>query len=272
MDKWKKRSDFLMDFVNKGDLGNIKELVNWGVDATFSDNLPITRSAVLGHLHVIQFLINVPTLDVRGRNNNIFYIAASKGHLNIIKFMLTIPGVDPEFCNNQAITTAIINGHIHVVKFLLTLPSVNTTERNNMGIIYAARTKQSEVIRFMLTLPNINILGFCEEIFPWLKKDEQFDIIAILLYDEPFKGKISQSILPHRQNLFASYNNNLLELLRLVTHKVAVSMTELPTPILIEIIEQMEDFAIYMPYHIKWNMVIAIKHSKKLIDTELINQ
>jgi len=44
--------------------------------------------------------------------------------------------------------------------------------------------------------------------------------------------------------------------------QIAVSITELPTPIIIEIINQSVDFAINIPYHKKWKLVEALKGLK----------
>jgi len=81
----------------------------------------------------------------------------------------------------------------------------------------------------------------------------------MLLYYEP---KVTAS-LPSTN--YTQYHQELLSKLRPITHKIAVSLTEFPTPLIIEVIEQSVDFAIYVPYHIKWNMVVAIKHRKNIL-------
>jgi len=132
--------------------------------------------------------------------------------------------VDASAKNNLAIINAARNGHLTIVQYLSKLPKVDASAQDNLAIIWAAYNKHSS-------------------------------IIAMLLYYEP---KVAESLTTTN---CIKYHQLLLSKLRPIAHKIAVSLTEFPTPLIIEVIEQSLDFAIYIPYHIKWNMVVAIKHS-----------
>jgi len=145
--------------------------------------------------------------------------------MSMVQYILTLPGADITAANNAAIIAAASNNRIQMFEYLLTLPKIDVSAQNNAALFYA---------------------------------NEHLPIVAMLLYFEP---KVAASL---RGKRYIKYRNKLLSPLRIVTHKIAVSLTDLPTPILIEIIEQAVDFAIYIPYHIKWNMVVAIKHNKHI--------
>ena len=171
----------------------------------------------------------MPGVDVTTRNNQTIINAASGGHLAVVEYLSTLPNVNASAQNNQAITSAALFGHLAVLQYLLTLPNLDASAQNNKAIIMAARY-------------------------------DRLPIVAMLLYSEP---KVAAS-LPSKE--YSRYHQLLLSNLRPITHKTAVSLTELPTPLIIEVIEQSLDFAIYIPYHIKWNMVVAIKHSKYILN------
>lgn len=61
--------------------------------------------------------------------------------------------------------------------------------------------------------------------------------------------------------LYKRYNDIILHHIRHELHTIAVSLTDLPMPLLIEILEECIPAALYVPLIIKWNMFFAIKHS-----------
>jgi len=221
-----------IEYVKIGNLQKVIELIeNNQVDASAQDNDAIIGAIIMaayyGHLAVIQYLSTLPNVDASARNNYAIILAAYNGQLAVIKYLLTLPNVDASARNNRAIIGAAGSGHLEVVQYLSKLPNVDASAQNNKAIIWAAGSGHSS-------------------------------IIAMLLYYEP---KVANSL----SNIsYTRYHQLLLSKLRPIIHKIAVSLTEFPTPIIIEVIEQSVDFAIYIPYHIKWNIVIAIKHSKYL--------
>ena len=184
-----------------------------------------TEYVKIGNLQKVIEFIETNQVDASKQNNNTIIWAVYNGHLNVIKYLLTLPRVDISAQDNLAITLAARNGHLAVVEYLLTLPNVDASAQKNSAINYAA-------------------------------SKEYLSIVAMLLYYEP---KVAAS-LPSTN--YAQYHQLLLSKLRPVAHKIAVSLTEFPMPLIIEVIEQSLKFAIYIPYHIKWNMVFAIKHNK----------
>ena len=153
---------------------------------------------------------------------NVFIYYITNGNLQKVTEFVENNQVDASAQNNKAIICAAHFGHLEVVEYLSKLPKVDASAQDNLAIMDASRHRY---------LP----------------------IVAMLLYFEP---KVASSLSDKKQ-----YRNLLLHRIRLIVHKITIALVELPTPILIEIIEQAIDFGIYMPYHIKWNMVVAIKHS-----------
>ena len=177
----------------------------------------------IGNLQKVIEIIESNQVDASAQNNAAIIRAAESGHLEFVKYLSTLPNVDASARNNWAIICAAHFGHLEVVEYLSKLPKVDASAQDNLAIMDASRHRY---------LP----------------------IVAMLLYFEP---KVASSLSDKKQ-----YRNLLLHRIRLIVHKITIALVELPTPILIEIIEQAIDFGIYMPYHIKWNMVVAIKHNK----------
>jgi len=209
--------------------GNLPEIIKCIEDnhnyVNFANKYAISEAADYGHLEVIKYLSGRHGVDASAQDNLAIINAARKGHLSIVEYLSSLPGVDASAQDNWAIVQASILGHTQVVEYLLTLPKVNAFARDNWGLIMAY------------------IAG-------------RYKLLAMLLYSKP---RIYVSLSNKEYN---DYQDSLLSELRPIVHKISISLTELPTPILIELIEQSIDFGIYVPYHIKWNMVVAIKHSK----------
>jgi len=218
--------EVFIDYITNSDLRKVTELVeNNQVDASDHDNQAIIWAASNGHLEVIKYLLTLPGVKASAQKNKAFIWAIIYGQLEVVKYLSTLPNVDAYAKDTQAIIDATFNGHLEILEYLLTLPGVDASADDNYIIQIAAA-------------------------------DERLSIVAMLLYFEP---KVALSLSDKKQ--YNRYSNLLLCALRPVVYKIAVALVELPTPILIEIIEQAIDFGIYMPYHIKWNMVVAIKHN-----------
>ena len=147
-------------------------------------------------------------------------------------------------------------GNLQKVIELIESNQVDASARNNRAIIWAARNGHLEVVQYLSSLPNVDASARNNQAIIWAFKYKHLEVASMLLY---FELKVTFSL---SDTSYKCYHQLLLSKLRPITHKIAVSLTEFPTPLIIEIIEQSVDFAIYIPYHIKWNMVVAIKHPK----------
>lgn len=272
----------LIRAIKKGNLEDVMRLVESGVDPTFGINAPIAYACEINKIKIVKFLLTLPEIDITANHNLAFRNAVRKNHLNMAKFLATLPGVNPSDADNDAIVHAIGFGHIDMVKFLLTLPGVYVSAWDNRGLRWAATGGFIDMIKFLLNFPEIDAFAWNTALFNaawnshidlieflldlpcidvthdsnkiiYLSKNKE--ITAMLLYYEP---KIKATLPVH---VYHDFHKSLVDALRPTIYKIAITLTELPTPILIEIVEQTLYFAIYVPYHIKWNMVVKIKHS-----------
>jgi len=210
-----------------------------------------------GNLQKVTEFVENNQVDASAQNNKAIIWAAYNGHLAVVEYLSTLPGVDASAQDNRAIINAASNGHLATVKYLSKLPKVDASAQDNKAIIFAASNGNRAVVKYLLTLPNVNAYAQDNKAIIWAAQHQYLSIVAILIY---FKPKVALSLSDKKR--YSKYSNSLLRKIRPVVHKITVALVELPTPILIEIIEQTIKFATYMQYHIKWNMVVAIKHSK----------
>jgi len=209
----------------------------------------------MGNLQKVIEYVESKQVDASAKNNDAIIYAAEYGHLAVVEYLLTLPNVDASARNNQAIIWAAYNGHLAVVEYLSKLPNVDASALNNRAIIWAAYNGHLEVIKYLSTLPNVDASARDNHAIIWAARNGHLAVVAMLLY---FELKVTSSL---SDTSYKYYHQLLLSHIRPIAHKIAVSLTEFPTPLIIEVIEQSLDFAIYIPYHIKWNMVVAIKHS-----------
>jgi len=246
----------LLDCIHDGNLEEIVRLVeNNQIDVSIKDNEAFVESVFCEQLKIVQYLSKLPGVDVSAQDHNPFILSVSNANLPMIKYLSTLPGFDASARNNSARIIAAGYGYLETLQYLLTISRVDAPVQNNKALIVAACYGYLEVVEYLLTLPNVDASAQDNQAIMNAYKKGYLSILAMLLYFEP---KIA-SFLSSED--YIKYHQLLLSKLRPFTHKIAISLTELPTPLIIEVIEQSVDFAIYIPYHIKWNMVVAIKHN-----------
>lgn len=285
----------LYNYIKNGDIASINEATIKGVfDITEQDNWPIIYASMYGSLDMVKFISSLPGVDASAQGNKALVFAAFHGKLDTIKylltlpsvlnkygnnindallhavwsnnletvkFLLTLPGVDPSVFDNEAIIDAARKGRLDMIKLLLTCSTVDVNCRDNAVIWWAARTN-IETVEFLLTLPNVDVTRGHNAPIRWAMDCGKYEIVAMLLYWEPNVKATLDIDCDGFPNYMRSkkFHRKILDNLVPIAHKISVCFVELPTPIIIEIIDQSIDFAIYVPYHIKWNMVVKIKH------------
>jgi len=231
-----------------------------GYVASMDDNYIIWWASYNGYSPIVKFISMLPSVDPTICDNNPIVCAAGYGHLKVVKHLLTLPGVDVTAQDNQAIIWATRSANLTMIKYLSTLPGVDASAQDNSAIKYAICFGCIEILDYLLTLPGVDASARDNDAIMWASKIGSWrtPMLARLLYYE----HSVYSTLSNKD--YINIHRKIISKLRPVVHKIAISLTDLPTPILIEIIEQATDFAIYIPYHIKWNMVVAIKHNQHI--------
>lgn len=69
------------------------------------------------------------------------------------------------------------------------------------------------------------------------------------------------AIIVFSQPKCTEYRRLILLLIHQTLFNIAISLVELPLPIIISVVDETCPIAVYVPFHIKWNMISAIKHS-----------
>lgn len=257
------------------DLNIIKEIVE--MDPNMPDwayNAALLSAASAGDLDIVKYISKLPGVNVAYQNSQAIINAYSIFRLDIVDYLFTLSGADITMQNHRALMDAIDNNNLDLVKFIATMSYIDITIDNQSAIRYAAWHSSVDIFNFILTLPNVdpstsgNIiihnLTFPSSIDNKIPNYALHRVVkcAILLYYEP---SIKQTIHPDD---YRSYHKFICKYISSHVHKMATIFIELPVPLIIEIIEQSMDGCIYVPYHIKWNMIVKIKHWKPWLDID----
>eukprot|EP01006_Ploeotia_vitrea_P009396 TRINITY_DN22022_c0_g2_i1.p1 TRINITY_DN22022_c0_g2~~TRINITY_DN22022_c0_g2_i1.p1 ORF type:complete len:472 (+),score=27.62 TRINITY_DN22022_c0_g2_i1:178-1416(+) len=143
--------------VHFGHLGSIKALLKHGAsmaDKTQLKRTPLLLAAEMGHLHVVQWLMSLPGVDlneVDSYQNSAFLCAALGGQDHVVKWLIE-DGRGPLYHRNRyfrgALEIAVGFGRLAVVQTLLALKPHDFWQE---GIVpYAINRKQPEVVRWLL--------------------------------------------------------------------------------------------------------------------------
>lgn len=249
--------------IKKGNLETIKKTI---IENNISSEILLNSGALIiaaecGHLDILKFLHTL-----LGANNNTWiteaiFDAVKNNHIKTFKYLLpflTVVSADPsalKIAYGLFMFYSREKNHFDLFKFIINNLDVDIMYDNNLLLKYAIGDNQVEIVELLLDIPKVR--DSFDFSYLMVYKPKHKEVMAMLLYCEPGFKKAIVDV-----ESFSLIHKNLLSELRPVAYKITVSLVELPTPIIIEIIEQSMDFAIYIPYHIKWNMVVAIKHCK----------
>lgn len=121
----------------------------------------------------------------------------------------------------------------------------------------AAELGNIDLVEYLLTefgnciLYNRNVLDYiCATVF----SNGHANILTLLIYNLP---EVDFEFVPklnfYKRILFIAFLGVIME--------IAFALTELPMPLQIAVVDEACYIAPYIPYHIKWNIIFAIKHS-----------
>ena len=131
----------------------------------------LSAAAYLGHLQVLERLLQDPTIWISDRINMALNEAASRGQLPIVERLLRNKALETDvvskidFRDNTALIKAISNGHVAVVERLLQNPRVKNriAVLNNLALRSAAEKGYFKIVDLLLkdlrVLSNIKALN-----------------------------------------------------------------------------------------------------------------
>lgn len=184
---------------------------------------------------------------------HILYKCVLRGNLErVMRFIED--GLDPNHDGGKATIIASSYGHLDILEYLVAKGAILTHD----ALVSASKEGHLLILEFILTLPYIDPSEPNNMAIEVAYINNETTIVSRLLYHE---SKIQNTLLEEE---YMRFHTEILSHLRPSLGNCAIVFVEYPIPIIIEIVEQLVDFAIYVPYHIKWNMIMAIKHSELL--------
>jgi ankyrin repeat protein len=107
----------LLEACNRGDIKEVKRLVEQGVDFHSNNEEALRWAAFRGHLEIVKYLIEKGA-DVHGQNDLALKWAAAEGHLEVVRCLVE-HGADIHNFFDEPLRIAIREGRIDVIKYLL---------------------------------------------------------------------------------------------------------------------------------------------------------
>lgn len=177
------------------------------------------------------------------------YCNIQEGNLERVKELIE-GGLNPAHGFNEPTIIASQYGRLDILKYLV----AKGVTLLSWELSSAAGGGHLSTLEFILTSPHINLSEYGNRTIKSAYDNKKTTIVARLLYHE---SQIQETL---SEELYMTYHKEVLSKLRPIVHKCSLFI-KYPIPIIMEIMEQLVEFAIYVPYHIKWNMIFAIKHS-----------
>lgn len=238
-----------------GRLKIVKYFVGLGANPADASNSALGQAALNGNMGVVKYLLTLP--NVNATNNSVFEQAISGGSLDMVKYIYERGNVDISACGHEGMICAVRRGWLDIVQYISCLPGINMAYSNNQAIRYATHFKKYKIIEYLLTMDSVDPLvdGAC--VLKAAQHNKHLLAMAMITYWYPSEDEniIKQFKLAH-QDIMIYMRNYIL--------KMTTLFAVYPAPIIIEIINQYLELAIYVPLHYKWDMVVAIKHFKEI--------
>lgn len=146
----------IIDAVESGNLNQVEFYLGRGHDPSINNNSAIIKAAELGHIDVVETLLNHPRVNPADQNNAALRKAFRNHKLSTVKVLLNHPKVNPAVNDNEILVYSAIYGYGEIVFLLLKDDRVNPGARNNLAICGAASKGHGHVVQLLLEHPQVN--------------------------------------------------------------------------------------------------------------------
>ena len=151
----------LISYASKGQLDDLKELVEQGVSVNSKDEggvTPLMCASIKGHLRVVQYLTSKrANLNVKENQYEwtALMLASKGGRLDIVKHLVAKGAhINMKAKNGKtALMIAAHRGHLSVVKYLITKGAkVNEhSQHNATAIIFATMAGHLDIVKYLIS-------------------------------------------------------------------------------------------------------------------------
>lgn len=219
------------------------------------EDYEIKRAISENNLYFIQEYIKLGYLFNTQIGSSALNFAIYLEEMSIVK-LLIIEGKNDYMAYIDSLVRLVLrNRKNDILEFIIFDGKYDLSTDDNKCIYSAIEMKNYEAVEILFWNHNIYKSVNRDQLLNkvWCYGDPP-SLISMILYDSlSIKSPIFH---------FKAYHRDMMCLLRLLTERIAMALVELPTPLIIEIMEAAEKFVGFVPYHYKWNMVCAVKHPR----------
>jgi ankyrin repeat protein len=142
INKTEEMYDMFHNACKTGNVEMVQKYLKDGIDPSIPDNYAIQYACEIGHISIIDQLLQDSRVDPSADFNIVFQTACRYNHIDIVYLLLQDSRIDPFDLNNQAMLNASLYGDINVVERLLQEHPKYPLRKINMNhVIYYAREK-----------------------------------------------------------------------------------------------------------------------------------
>jgi ankyrin repeat protein len=118
--------------------------------------LVLANAASMGHLDVVNYLIDDEEADLTYDGYLAFHLSAINGHAHVLKRLLEFPIIDHSFDECMTLRCTALNGHAHIINILLRLDNTNAASKNSQALRNAAEYGHYDVVVLLLACPDVD--------------------------------------------------------------------------------------------------------------------
>jgi len=238
-------------------------LQRFNIDPSDRNNEAIMAASSGGNVNVVCRLLEDSRVNPSALKNNAIMLASCGGYDDIVYILLQDRRVNPADCNNNAIVLASHCGFVDVVDLLLQDSRVNPSDSDNKAIVCASHEGHIDIVIKLLNDPRFTLsgAGIYNAIYVASLK-ENTKIVEILLLHKNIRHPFDFSVFREQSSNVEATYKSIYNKLRCAVCTIMFGMQNLHIPALqlLKILNELYDFAHLIPMHVKWNMIVKIRH------------
>lgn len=160
-------SKMLMENVKKGDLNEVKTLVENGADICSKSECALQLSACYGHLDIIKYFIEKGIKYCADCYNNALEHSVFNGHFDMVKYLMNCKYIIP-YILERVLIVGIEQNRIDIVKYIIALKydDLHACQLDRLLII-ASKVNRDDIAKYLVRAADADIDSYDGTASPW---------------------------------------------------------------------------------------------------------